>query len=260
VGPRTKLICIGLAANSCGTVNEVAKMASYAKSVNSSCLVFCDATHYAPHGQIDVKELGVDFLACSAYKFFGPHLGILYGRQDLMESLEASKIQSASNELPGIHNSFDSKWETGCQNFEHIAGATGAIEYIASLCGLDENQFNQKIRLNMAWKAIHLHETTLTDRFLEGLKRMRDRVVLHGISTSVNRTPTFCLMPTEKSVVDVTASMVDDGIAVAHGNFDSSQLSINNDWEPYGYLRVGFTHYNTLGEVDLTLKALDSAL
>jgi len=260
VSMRTKLLCIGLAANSCGTVNAVAEMTSYAKSINPNCLVFCDATHYSPHGKIDVQELGVDFLACSAYKFFGPHIGILFGRQDIMESLKASKIRSASNELPGINNFFDSKWEAGCQNFEHIAGATGAIDYIASLSGIDRSQATQKSRLNMAWKAIQLHETALIDRFLDGVRSMREGIFLHGIPTSVNRTPTFCLMPTEKSVVDVTQSMVDDGIAVAYGNFDSSQLSINNNWEPNGYLRVGFTHYNTLEEVDLTLNALDAAL
>jgi len=112
----------------------------------------------------------------------------------------------------------------------------------------------------MAWKVIRQHETALCDRFILGVQSLRERVNFHGIPTSASRTPTFCLMPTEKSVVDVTASMVEDGIAVMHGNFDSSQLSINNNWEPHGFLRVGFAHYNTVEDVDSTLRALDAAL
>src|SRR6266446_4947609 len=145
---KTKWVAVGLASNGVGTINDVATITREAKRAGAT--VFLDAVHYAPHGPIDVQALGCDFLACSAYKFFGPHVGILWGRRELLESLPAYKVRPSSNELPG-------KWMTGTQNHEGLAGVATAVHYLASL-GTGENR---RQRLVSALGAIQAHEAGL---------------------------------------------------------------------------------------------------
>ena len=123
ITPRTKFVAVGYASNAVGTINDVATIIGWAKEVGA--LTWIDAVQYAPHGPIDVGSLGCDFLACSAYKFFGPHLGIVYGRLELLETMAAYKVRPASDEPPG-------KWETGTQNHECMAGLLGTLGYLGA--------------------------------------------------------------------------------------------------------------------------------
>src|SRR6516165_9080985 len=180
---KTKWVAVGLASNGVGTINDVATIAKEAK--RAGAMVFLDAVHFAPHGPIDVQALGCDFLACSAYKFFGPHVGVLWGRRELLESLPCYKVRPSSNELPG-------KWMTGTQNHEGLAGVGAAVEYLASLgssrsirpemprtptrsFGLSGNR---RESLRHAMSAIQSYEQTLSKHLLAGLaERPRFRVL-----------------------------------------------------------------------------------
>src|SRR5262249_5063798 len=151
---RTKLVAVGLASNVTGTINDVELISREAKRVGA--LTFVDAVHFAPHGPIDVQALGCDFLACSAYKFFGPHVGILWGRAELLESLSAYKVRPATNAIPD-------KWMTGTQNHEGIAGVLACVEYLASIAGGTGSRHD---RLRTAMKDIQEYERGLGRRLL----------------------------------------------------------------------------------------------
>jgi len=167
---RTRLVAVGLASNVAGTINPVGLIAAEAKRVGA--LVFVDAVHFAPHGSIDVQTLGCDFLACSAYKFFGPHVGILWGKRTLLESLPAYKVRPAPNELPG-------KWMTGTQNHEGIAGVAACIDYLAEI-GRGLGATGRRAELTTAMAAIQVYERGLGERLLAGLA-LRPRFAVYGM-------------------------------------------------------------------------------
>lgn len=131
VDERTRLVALGYAANSVGTINDVARACRAARNVGA--MSFVDAVHYAPHGLVDVRALGCDFLVCSPYKFYGPHAGVLYGREGLMASLPAYKIRTSEDKLPSDETYQISRWELGTANFEALAGVTACVDYIATL-------------------------------------------------------------------------------------------------------------------------------
>lgn len=242
---RTRLVAVGLASNAVGTINPVREVVLAARRVGAQ--VFVDAVHAVPHLPVDVVELGADFLACSPYKFFGPHLGVLWGRREILESLSAYKVRPARNSGPG-------KWMTGTPSFEAIAGTRAAVDYLAGLgTGND-----RRGALTDAYAAIRAHETALAERFLRGIEklpgwrvwgiadrdRMKDRVSTFGITHRL------------KSAGEIAATLGEQGIFVWSGHFYAMELIERLGLAPSGMLRIGFLHYNTVEEVDRTLDAL----
>jgi len=164
VTKKTKIVAAGYASNAVGTINDVKTIVDMAHAAGA--LAYIDAVQFAPHGPIDVLDLGCDFLACSAYKFFGPHEGILYGRLDLLDGLEAYKVRPATNEPPG-------KFETGTQNHEGIAGTLAAVEYLAQVAGLDAARTSRRQRVAAAMAVIKEYEKTLSARLTAGLQQIK---------------------------------------------------------------------------------------
>jgi len=243
---RTALIAVTLASNASGSHVDVRGVAELAKSVQAK--VFVDAVHFAPHGRIDVQSLDCDFLVCSAYKFFGPHIGVLWGRKELLSDLESFKVRPAANQPPG-------KWETGTQSFENIAGTLGALGYMRDLAAA-VNQTS----LADAMELIRNYEYTLSRHFLAGVARI-PRITLYGIADPLKamlRTPTFALRVEGVRPDLVAQNLGDNGIFVWSGDFYAvdliSRLGLD---ESGGVVRVGFVHYNTAREVDRVLDALE---
>lgn len=242
---RTRLVAVGLASNAVGTVNPVRAVVANAKKVGA--VVFVDAVHAAPHRLVDVGALGADFLACSPYKFFGPHLGVLWGRRDLLEVLPAYKVRPAPESGPG-------KWMTGTPSFEAIAGTRAAVEYLASLgTGPD-----RRAALTAAYAAIQKHETELTGQFLDGLARLPAWRAwgITDLGRIGDRVATFGLTHRTRPVAEVAAVLGARGMFVWSGNFYAQGLIERLGLAPAGMLRIGFLHYNTADEVARTLDAL----
>jgi cysteine desulfurase family protein (TIGR01976 family) len=247
---KTRLVAIGAASNAVGTVNPVAEIAAAAHSVGAK--VFCDAVHYAPHRRIDVAAWQCDFLACSAYKFFGPHVGIVWGRRELLESLTAYKVRPAPNELPG-------KWMTGTQNHEGIAGVLAAIDYLAGLGRTSPTQ-NRREALVAAFAKIEQYERPLAEQLQRGLDRL-PQFKSWGI-TNLNqfdrRVPTFSITHRKLPAFEVARRLAEAGIFTWHGNFYALPLTETLDLEPEGLVRIGLLHYNTSEEVEYLLQILKS--
>ena len=248
---RTKLVAVGCASNATGTINPVRDIADWAHAVGS--LVFLDAVHYAPHMLIDVQALGCDFLACSAYKFFGPHVGVLWGRRRLLETLEAYKVRPAAQEPPN-------KWMTGTQSHESIAGAMEAIEYLADLGrALPENDsLSRRHALREAYREIGLYERALAARLLAGLDEMPE-IKVWGINDPQRmdeRVATISFTHERFTAAEMAEKLGRAGFFTWHGNYYALNLTESLDLEPHGMLRVGMVHYNTLTEVERFLEAL----
>jgi len=246
LGPRTRVVALTAASNALGTVPPVRRAADLAHAAGA--LVFVDGVHYAPHRLIDVAALGADFLACSAYKFFGPHTGVLWGRADLLESLEAYKVVPAPASGPG-------KWETGTQSFESLAGVTAAVDYLA---GLGEGS-SRRERLAAAYAAIRRHEEGLAGRFLAGAAAM-PHLRLYGLTDPARlgeRTPTFALEVAGLPPGEAAHRLGAQGIHAWSGDYYAvgvmEHLGVA---ERGGLLRIGFAHYNTAEEADRALEAL----
>jgi cysteine desulfurase family protein (TIGR01976 family) len=247
---RTRLVAVGCASNAVGTVNPVAEITALAHKVGA--LVFLDAVHYAPHRLIDVEAWDCDFLACSAYKFFGPHVGILWGRRELFESLPAYKVRPASDNVPD-------RWMTGTQNHEGIAGTLAAIEYLADLGRTaDPTRAARRTALAAAFATIAAYETQLAGRLLSGLAEL-PRFKLWGIPGTARldeRVPTVAIKHAELTAHEVASRLAADGIFVWHGNFYALPLTEALRLEPEGVVRIGLLHYNTTEEIDRLLTAL----
>ena len=245
---KTKWVAVGLASNGVGTINDVATIAKEAK--RAGAMVFLDAVHFAPHGPIDVQALGCDFLACSAYKFFGPHVGVLWGRRELLESLPCYKVRPSSNELPG-------KWMTGTQNHEGLAGAAAAVDYLADLA--DSNP-NRRARLRQAMSAIQSYEQTLSKHLLAGLaQRPRFRVLgVRDVARLNERVPTISITAKDRSPRQMCEYLASQQIYCWAGNSYALEASERLGLEASGgFLRLGLVHYNTAGEIDTLLRTLD---
>lgn len=248
---RTKLVAVGVASNSLGTVNPVARIAKWAHEVNA--LVFLDDVHAAPHRLTDVRSWDCDFLACSAYKFFGPHVGVLWGRRHLLESLEAYKVRPAPNDLPG-------KWMTGTQNHACVIGTLAAVDYLADIGRLvgDLPDAPRRTALEAAFAAIGAHERTLGERLLAGLAEMR-KIKVYGITDPRRfdeRVATFSFTHADRSAADIARTLGEHGVFAWHGNYYALNLSESLGREPQGMVRVGAVHYNTASEVDRLLEVL----
>ncbi len=248
---KTKLLAVGCASNSTGGINPVQEICRWAKAAGA--LVFLDAVHYAPHALLDIPAWGCDFLACSAYKFFGPHVGILWGRRELLEGLEAYKVRPAPNDLPG-------KWMTGTQNHEGIAGVLAAIDYLAVLgrTAAEDSTLPRRAALEAAFAAIREYEQALTARLLAGLADWPE-IRVWGItegSRLAERLPTVSITHAALPAEELVGRLAKAGIFAWHGNYYALELSEALGREPAGMVRLGLVHYNTAEEVDYLLETL----
>lgn len=253
LSPRTRLVAVGYASNAVGTIHPVAEIARMAHSYGA--LVFVDAVHYAPHRLINVAALDCDFLACSAYKFFGPHIGVLYGKRRHLASYRPDKVRPATETLPY-------RWETGTQNHECLAGVTEAVEYLADLGrGLRGPVTSRREALGTAFALIERHESALAERLLTGLLRIKDLRV-YGITNPGRlheRTATFGIRLDSVTPREAAMHLGSRGICAWSGNFYALSLTERLGIEEHGgLLRLGLVHYNTAEEVDRVLKELAS--
>ncbi|HEX6291854.1 MAG TPA: cysteine desulfurase-like protein [Herpetosiphonaceae bacterium] len=258
ISERTRIVAVGLASNAVGTINDVRRVVEMARAVGA--LVFVDAVQGVPHLPVDVQDLGCDFLACSAYKFFGPHQGILWGRREHLERLHAYKVRPAPNELPG-------KWETGTQSHEGQAGTLAAVEYLAGI-GRDHAACYQaetaglsgrRRDLRAAMLAIRDYERQLSRHFLEQMSCVPD-VSLYGIDDLervAERVPTFAVTLPGYTPQQLSAALAERGFATWAGHYYALALVERlGTHETGGMLRIGAAHYNTAAEIDGMLAAL----
>lgn len=241
---RSRLVAFTHASNAVGTITPVADIVERAHRVNA--LTYVDAVHYAPHGLIDVVETGADFLVASAYKWFGPHTGCLYGRDDLLSEMTPYKLRPAPATSPD-------KWETGTQSFESLAGVTAAVDYLASL----GDGSTRREQLASAFGAIDEHETVLTNRFLEGIGALPN-VTLFGRGEAAGRTPTFAIDVEGVAPSLVAESLGGNGCFVWAGDYYAYEVMRSLGRAPEGLVRIGFVHYNTEAEVDRVLEELSN--
>lgn len=247
---RTRLVAVGCASNATGTIHDVRRIANMVHGVGGK--VFLDAVHYAPHALMDVVDWNCDFLVCSAYKFFGPHVGILWGKREWMESLPAYKVRPAPADLPG-------KWMTGTQNHEGIAGTRAAIEYLADLGRTAGGDLGRREALVAGFAAIQRYERTLAERLMAGLGNLPSVRVwgIKDVARFHERVPTFSFTHAKRTPREIALHLARQGIFVWHGNFYALPVTESLGLEPEGMVRVGLMHYNTVEEVDRLLAALD---
>lgn len=241
-----RLVAVCLASNSIGTLVDVSAICAAAH--DAGALVFVDAVHAAPHILIDVESLDCDFLAASAYKFFGPHTGLLYGRPEHMAALDAYKVRPAPSDPPG-------KWETGTQSFESLAGVTAAIEHIESL-----GDGGGRLAISSAFSAMRAHEAALGQRFLDGISDL-PHVRLHGVSDMDprSRVATFAIEVEGRHPDAVARHMIEQGLYVWSGHYYAvNAMRRLGKLDSGGLVRIGFVHYNTSEEVDRVIDALTS--
>jgi cysteine desulfurase family protein (TIGR01976 family) len=250
---KPKLVAFGYASNAVGTINPVHRITEMAHAAGA--LVFVDAVQYAPHGPIDVQDIGCDFLACSAYKFFGPHVGVLYGRYNLLNELHAYKVRPAPDELPG-------KFETGTLNHEGIAGVLGAVEYlgwVGSTFGSEqmeawrESGFSgQKLNIHAGLAAIRSYEFELSRALIKTIESIPGAHI-YGITDLQNldrRVPTVSFRLEGQHPYAVAEKLGKEGIYVWDGNYYALAVTQRLEIEDSGgMVRVGAAHYNTLDEV-----------
>jgi cysteine desulfurase family protein (TIGR01976 family) len=255
LGPRTKLVAIGYASNAVGTINPVAEIVERAHEIGA--LTYVDAVAYAPHGPIDVRALDTDFLVCSAYKWFGPHLGALYGKADVLDRLPAFKVRPAHD-----------RFETGTASFESIAGTLAATDYLRDVGrsygdvagapgAADGSERRRELVAGMV--AIAAYERELVTRLLDGLGAIRD-VTIHGIvdrDRAASRVPTVSVSIAGVAPRTAAEALARDGIYAWDGDFYATGLIERlGKTDVGGVLRLGLVHYNTAGEVDRTLESL----
>lgn len=251
VSSNTRVVAVGYAANAVGTINDVREAVRLAHSVGA--LAFIDAVHYAPHGPIDARVLDCDFLACSPYKFFGPHSGVLYGKREHLARFAPYKVRPASDAVPD-------RWETGTLCHELLAGIAAAIEYFAEAGRRAEpTAASRRHAILAAHRAIHAHEQILSRQMLRGLLAIPG-LTLYGISDEAHleqRVPTFGVRIAGHAPIDLAAKLGDRGFFTWDGNYYALNLTERLGIESTGgFLRIGLVHYNTLEEVDRFLEAL----
>ncbi|WP_330961188.1 cysteine desulfurase-like protein [Photobacterium sp. 53610] len=248
---KTRLVAVTYASNTTGSVVDVARIVEAAHRVGAK--VYVDAVHYAPHKLVDVQALGCDFLACSAYKFFGPHVGIAYVAPQWLQTLKPYKVEPATDIGPG-------RFETGTQNFEGLAGVIAAIDYLAQW-GTPEQNLRQ--RLETSYAQYQTHEEALSQHFLNWVKKFSN-VSLFGIEDETQlaeRTPTFAIRVEDVPPSDIAFRLGQQNMCVWNGHFYAlglcRQLGI---LESGGVIRIGFMHYNTKEEIDKLFEALSPFL
>lgn len=256
ITPRTRLVAVGYASNAVGTINPVEEIVRLAHSAGA--LAFVDAVHYAPHGPTDVRALDCDFLACSPYKFFGPHMGCIFGKREHLLRFRPYKVRPATDALPD-------RWETGTQTHECIAGVAAAIDYLAELGRRGTQNANPATEISRrealleAYRAIRHHEVGLAARLIEGLLEIPG-LRFFGISDPArfaHRVPTVAVRLANRTPLETATFLGERGIFTWDGNYYAlnltERLGVEKDG---GFLRIGIVHYNTSEEVDRVLAAL----
>ncbi|MFN8666114.1 MAG: cysteine desulfurase-like protein [Gemmatimonadaceae bacterium] len=239
--PRTRLLAIGAASNALGTINDIPAAVRLAHEHGALC--FVDAVHYAAHGITDVKAWDCDFLACSAYKFYGPHVGIAYGKRMLLDALDVPRLEPASNVSP-------ERVETGTLNHEGIVGAGAAIDFLASLARNVPPGATRRDRLTAVMGGLHARGDSLVDRLWQGLRAI-DGVTLYGITPGAGaRTPTVIFTVKGRTSTDVAAALVPLGLYLSNGDFYALTVVQRLGHEMDGVVRAGCACYTSEAEVD----------
>ncbi|HZC05172.1 MAG TPA: cysteine desulfurase-like protein [Ktedonobacterales bacterium] len=258
ITPKTKIVAVGYASNAVGTINDVRTIIGWAREVGA--LTWIDAVQYAPHAPIDVQALGCDFLACSAYKFFGPHQGIIWGKLEHMQGLRPYKVRPASDESPD-------RWETGTQAHELQAGVLATLDYLAALGHPHAEAYRdafpgmtgRRLDLHTAMAIIQTYEQTLAARLIAGLKGIPS-VTLYGLMDDADlarRVPTVALTVAGHTPRALAEGLAERGVFVWDGNYYALTLMERLGLEEHGgALRIGLAHYNTADEVDRIVAAL----
>ncbi|MCC7001181.1 MAG: cysteine desulfurase-like protein [Gemmatimonadaceae bacterium] len=236
LSPRTKLLAIGAGSNALGTINDVAEAARLAHAVGA--LVYVDAVHYAPHALVDVKAMDCDFLGCSAYKFYGPHVGVIYGKEQLLQSLDVPKLAPAPDEAPD-------RMETGTQNHEGIVGAGAAVDFLATI-GTGPTR---RARLVSAFHALHEAGMTHFTRLWDGLGAVPG-VTRFGPSPDQPRTPTIAFTVKGHTSEDVTRALVKRGVFTSHGDFYAATIVERLGLSGPGLVRAGAACYTSADEIE----------
>jgi cysteine desulfurase family protein (TIGR01976 family) len=251
ISGHTRLVCVGYASNAVGTINNVKEIIRIAHAAGA--MDYVDAVHYGPHGLIDVRDLDCDFLACSTYKFFGPHMGVLYGKREHLKRLQPYKVRANTDAIPN-------RWEWGTLNHEGIAGISACVDYIADVGRhLNPNASNRRAALRAAYSAFQTHERMLSERMLRGLADIPG-LKLYGIADPrrvSERCPTFAVRVQGHTPLELATKLGDRGFFTWDGNYYALNLTERLDLERSGgFLRIGFVHYNTAEEADGVLAAL----
>jgi len=239
---RTKLVAIGAASNALGTINDVRRAEEMAHLLGAQ--IFVDAVHYAPHELVDVRDWNCDFLACSAYKFYGPHIGILYGRHDLLGSLDFPKLIPAPDTAPECA-------ETGTQNHEGIVGASAAVDFLASLAP----GATRRERLRAGLEQLHERGNALITQAWEGLSDMT-HVRLYGPPPGRARTPTIAFTVNDVPSIEVGKKLAERGLFLSHGDFYAMTVVERLGQTPHGLVRAGCACYTTPEEIDRLLASV----
>lgn len=248
---RTRVVAVGYASNAVGTINDVKEIVRLAHQ--KGALAYIDAVHYAPHGPIDVRDLDCDFLVCSSYKFFGPHMGILYGKREHLKRLQPYKVRANTNAVPN-------RWEWGTLNHECIAGIAACVEYLAGLGRqLEPSASTRRTALLAAYGAIQQHEHGLAETLIRGLLAL-PALKFYGISDLAKldrRCPTVAVRIAGHTPLELATKLGERGIFTWDGNYYALNLTERLDVEKDGgFLRIGLAHYNTAAEVERLLQAL----
>jgi cysteine desulfurase family protein (TIGR01976 family) len=240
---KTRLLAIGAASNALGTITDVRGAAELAHSAGA--LVFVDAVHLAPHEMIDVRDMNCDFLACSAYKFYGPHVGILYGKRELLDSVDVPRLDPAPNTAP-------ERLETGTQNHEGIVGAGAAVEFLASLA---PRASTRRDALRRTFEGLRRRGEVLLTRLWNELATV-DGLTLYGPRPGTPRTPTLAFTMRGRTTDDVARTLARRGLFVSNGDFYASTVIERLGQSAEGVVRVGCSCYTTSEEVERLLEAV----
>ena len=242
VGPRTRLLAVGAASNALGTVTDAAAVVELARSVGA--LSYVDAVHFAPHHRVDVRAIGCDFLACSAYKFYGPHVGVLFGRRDLVAALDAPKLVCSPEAPP-------ERLETGTQNHEGMVGAAAAVDFLASF----GTGATRRERLASSFAALHERGQRLLVRLWDGLSAV-DGVTLYGPTPDRPRTPTVSFTVKALDAETVTRALAERAVWTSHGDFYASTVVERLGLSEHGLVRAGCACYTSEEEVERLVEGV----
>ena len=243
IGPRTRVVAVGAASNALGTITDIARVSALARAVGA--ITFCDAVHYAPHQLVDARALGCDLLACSAYKFYGPHVGFVWGRRELLASLDVPRLAPAPNTAP-------ERLETGTQNHEGIAGAAAAVDFLASL---SRSSGPRRQRLKATFDELHVRGRALLSRAWKGLASIAG-VRLYGPAPDKPRTPTVCFAVERVPAESVVRHLAERAVFATHGNFYASTVVERLGHARDGLVRAGCACYTTEGDVDRLVEGV----
>jgi cysteine desulfurase family protein (TIGR01976 family) len=250
INARTKLVAVGYASNAVGTINPVKKIVRLAHKVGA--LAYIDAVHYTPHGLIDVADLDCDLLVCSSYKFFGPHMGVLFGKREHLEKVRPYKVRPLTDTIPF-------RWEWGTLNHECIAGITACVEYLADIGRQAREVSSRRAAIEAAYEVIHQHERALLERAMPSLREIPG-LRIYGI-TDPNRfderCSTLAIRVEGHSPAELATKLGERGFFTWDGNYYAINLTEHLGVEKSGgFLRIGLVHYNTPEEVDRLVTAI----